>query len=314
MNARKPVLIAVAFLIALTLALGMGESWLNPWQSHTGVDAEILWQVRLPRVLVAFAVGGLLALAGCWFQVLLGNPLAEPYVLGVAGSASTGAVIALSIFPDSAAAMSIGAFTGAAAGIVLVTAFTHLGPNRLLLAGVVLAAFWGALLSLLLTLLPPQRLGLALAWMMGDVSASLLPAGGLLAAWAAALLAGMLLCRALDTLLLGEMHARALGLNVARLRVGILLLASASTALAVTAAGPIGFVGLVVPHACRLLVGGLHRALLPAAAVAGGLLLMLADAGARTLTAPAELPVGVITAIIGVPVFLWLLIKRARAC
>jgi len=302
-------LLAMALLI-LTLALGVGERWLNPWQTHAGLDATILWQIRLPRVLAAFAVGGLLALAGCWFQVLLGNPLAEPYVLGVSGSAGVGAVMALTLAPTSPVAMSVGAFLGSCAGVVLVLAFAHLGPNRLLLAGVVLAAFWSAGLALLLTLLPPQRLGLALAWMLGDVSSPLLPSSGLLVAWTAALLVGMGLARALDVLLLGETHARSLGLEVARLRLGLLLLASLSTALAVTAAGPVGFVGLVVPHACRLIVGGLHRWLLPAAACGGGLLLVLADAGARTIAAPAELPLGVMTAIIGVPVFLWLLLKR----
>lgn len=311
MKAARIIGLLALVLAVLTLALGMGEVWLNPWQTQAPLDASILWQIRLPRLLTAFAVGGLLALAGAWFQVMLGNPLAEPYVLGVAGSASVGAVGALAFIPASATAMAVGASVGAAAGIMLVMAFVHLGPNRLLLAGVVMAAFWSACLALLLALMPPQRLGLALAWMMGDVSNPVLPAGATLAAWSLALVCGLALARSLDGLLLGEAHARALGIDVGRLRWLLLLLASLSTALAVTAAGTIGFVGLVVPHACRLIFGSLHAALLPATAVAGGLLLMFADAGARTLIAPAELPVGVLTALIGVPVFLWLLLRRA---
>jgi len=292
------------------LGLAMGQQWINPFDS-SGQDAVILWQLRLPRLLTAFAVGGMLALAGAWFQVLLGNPLAEPYVLGVAGSASAGAVSGLMLMPDSAWAMSAGAFAGAWIGIVCVMFFSHLGANRMLLAGVVLAAFWSAILALLLALLPEQGLFRAFSWMMGDLSHSDLPIPLLLLAWAIALACGLLLSRSLDKLLLGERHAEALGVNVKQLRQRLLLLASAVTALAVTAAGTIGFVGLVIPHLMRLLFGSLHRAVLPASAIGGGVLLMLADSAARTVIAPAELPVGILTAIIGVPVFLFLLLRRS---
>ncbi|MDQ6983023.1 MAG: iron ABC transporter permease, partial [Mariprofundus sp.] len=266
--------------------------------------------LRFPRMLIAFFVGGMLALAGAWFQVLLGNPLAEPYVLGVAGSASVGAVSALIIFPESAWGMSVGAFIGAWLGITLVMLFAHLGANRMLLAGVVLAAFWAAVLALLLALLPKSGLGLAFAWMMGDLSHSDIPISILCVSWAVALACGILLSRSLDALLLGERHAEALGVEVKRLRQRLLLLASAVTAIAVTAAGTIGFVGLVVPHLMRMLFGSLHKAVLPASAIGGGLLLVMADTAARTVIAPSELPVGVLTAIIGVPVFLFLLIRR----
>ncbi|MDX8412132.1 MAG: iron chelate uptake ABC transporter family permease subunit [Mariprofundaceae bacterium] len=300
-------------LMALTvfLGLGLGEAWVNPFNPSSDLERMILWELRWPRILTALAVGGLLALAGAWFQVLLGNPLAEPYVLGVAGSAACGAIGALALLPGSTVAMSMGAFAGALLGIAVIMAFAHLGANRLLLAGVVLAAFWSACLALMLALMPGHRLGLALSWMMGDLSSSPLSGYGLCAVLLAAMGAGMMLSRSLDMLLLGEMHARALGVEVKRLRVMVLLLASLVTAVAVTAAGTIGFVGLVVPHAMRLMFGGLHRVLLPASALGGGMLLVLADAGARTVIAPAELPVGVITAMIGVPVFLWLLLKRA---
>ncbi|MDQ6958419.1 MAG: iron chelate uptake ABC transporter family permease subunit [Mariprofundaceae bacterium] len=291
------------------LVLGAGEQWINPFDAR-GQDATILWELRLPRLLIAFSVGGLLALAGAWFQVLLGNPLAEPYVLGVAGSASVGAVAGLMLMPESAWVMSIGAFAGAWVGIVVVMAFSHLGPSRVLLAGVVLAAFWAAILALLLALLPEHGLGRAFAWMMGDLSHSDIPVPLLILAWVAALACGMLLSRSLDMLLLGERHASALGVDVHVLRRRLLWSASAVTAIAVTAAGTIGFVGLVVPHLMRLIFGTLHRFVLPASAVGGGLLLMLADTASRTVIAPAELPVGVLTAIIGVPVFLYLLLRR----
>jgi len=297
-------------MLMLWLVLGAGEQWISPFDAK-GQDATILWELRLPRLLIAFSVGGLLALAGAWFQVLLGNPLAEPYVLGVAGSASVGAVTGLMLMPESAWMMSIGAFAGAWVGIAVVMAFSHLGPSRVLLAGVVLAAFWAAVLALLLALLPERGLGRAFAWMMGDLSHSDIPVSLLLLAWAVALACGMLLSRSLDILLLGDRHARALGVDLESLRRRLLLMASAVTAIAVTAAGTIGFVGLVVPHLMRLIFGSLHRLLLPAAAISGGLLLMLADTASRTVIAPAELPVGVLTAIIGVPVFLYLLLRRA---
>ncbi len=300
-------------LVATCFALGLaaGEQWINPFAAHSGLENTILWDLRLPRLLTAFAVGGLLALAGAWFQVLLGNPLAEPYVLGVAGSASAGAVTGLMFMPESAWAMSAGAFAGAWIGIVAVMFFAHLGPNRMLLAGVVLAAFWSAVLALLLALLPEQGLYRAFSWMMGDLSHSDLPIPVLLLAWAIALAAGLMLSRSLDMLLLGERHAEALGINVKQLRRRLLLLASAVTALAVTAAGTIGFVGLVIPHLMRLLFGSLHRGILPASAIGGGILLVLADSAARTIIAPAELPVGILTALIGVPVFLFLLMRRS---
>lgn len=303
-------LLAIAVGLTVMLGLAAGEQWINPLSAADALEQTILWDLRLPRVLTAFAVGGLLALAGAWFQVLLGNPLAEPYVLGVAGSASAGAVSGLMFFPDSAWAMSIGAFGGAWLGIVVVMFFAHLGPNRMLLAGVVLAAFWSALLALLLALLPEQGLFRAFAWMMGDLSHSDLPVWLLLLSWAVALVSGIMLSQSLDRLLLGERHAEALGVDTKALRQRLLLLASAVTALAVTAAGTIGFVGLVIPHLMRLLFGSLHRGLLPAAAVGGGILLLLADTAARSVIAPAELPVGVLTAIIGVPVFLFLLLRR----
>jgi len=309
-NRYKYALAIALPIVVLMLALAAGEQWINPFSANSTLNQTILWELRLPRILTAFAVGGLLALAGAWFQVLLGNPLAEPYILGVAGSSAVGAVFSLMLLPDSAWAMSAGAFIGAWVGITVVMLFSSQGPSKLLLSGVVLAAFWAALVALLLAILPEKRLGMALAWMMGDLSSSVIPVQALLIGWAVALGCGLVLARSLDTLLLGETHARALGVDVARLRRRLLWVASAATAIAVTAAGTIGFVGLVIPHMMRILFGTLHRGLLPASAIGGGILLVLADTGARMVIAPAELPVGVITALIGVPLFLWLLVRR----
>jgi len=303
--------VMVTLAVVLLFGLSMGEHWINPFMASDGLEQTILWELRLPRLLTAFAVGGLLALAGAWFQVLLGNPLAEPYVLGVAGSASAGAVVGLMLMPESAWMMSLGAFAGAWLGIFVVMMFAHLGANRMLLAGVVLAAFWSAVLALLLALLSQEGLFRAFAWMMGDLSHSDIPVSILLLTWAVALACGVFLSRSLDVLLLGERHAESLGVDVRKLRRGLLLLASAVTAIAVTAAGTIGFVGLVIPHLMRMLFGSLHRAVLPASAIGGGVLLVLADTLARTVIAPAELPVGILTAIIGVPFFLFLLLRRA---
>ena len=311
MTAARWALLFATALLCLIIGLAAGEMWVNPFATGDTLENTILWDLRLPRLLTAFAVGGLLALAGAWFQVLLGNPLAEPYVLGVAGSASVGAVAGLMFMPESAWVMSVGAFAGAWIGIVAVMFFSHLGPNRMLLAGVVLAAFWSAVLALLLALLPERGLFRAFAWMMGDLSHSELPVPLLLFVWVVALACGLILSSSLDRLLLGERHAEALGVDVKRLRQRLLLLASAVTALAVTAAGTIGFVGLVIPHLMRLIFGSLHKAVLPASAIGGGLLLVLADTAARTVIAPAELPVGILTAIIGVPVFLYLLLRRS---
>jgi iron complex transport system permease protein len=306
----KAAIFLTALLLSFFIALGAGGEWLNPLATSGELEKTILWELRWPRVFTAFLVGGLLALAGAWFQVLLSNALAEPYILGVSGSAATGAILAL-MFPVSVLSMPIGAFCGAWLGIALVLLFSHLGPNRLLLAGVVMAAFWGAFVSLLLALLPIRKVGTALTWMMGDLSSQSVNPALLASVWALALIAGYLLSHAQDALLLGERHAMALGIQVSRLRWQLLILASTVTAVAVTAAGTIGFIGLVIPHAMRLLFGPRHRQLLPTSALAGGILLMLADTAARTIIAPAELPVGVLTAIIGVPIFLWLLLKRS---
>jgi iron complex transport system permease protein len=257
----------------------------------------------------------LLALAGALMQVLLRNPLADPYVLGISGGAAVGALAAL--LAGVAAAAAPAAFGGALASTLIVFGLARSGgertawtATRLLLTGVVVAAGWGALIALLLTLAPDARVKGMLFWLIGDLS-SVTHHWPALATLGVALAFALPFARDLNVLARGDESAAALGVAVPRVTLLLYVLAAITTAAAVTTAGSVGFVGLVVPHALRLIVGNDQRLLLPGAALAGGTLLTLADTLARSVAAPIELPVGVITALIGVPVFLYLL-ARAR--
>lgn len=277
-------------------------------------SAEIVLQLRLPRAIAAFACGGLLALAGALMQVLLRNPLADPYVLGISGGAGVGAMFALMLGLPLLAVDSL-AFAGALGAMFIVFGLAHgdgsWTQTRLLLTGVIVAAGCGALVALMLAIADENRLRGMLFWLMGDLGQS--------TQWWPALLAlgiglasAMPFARELNLLARGQMQAQAQGVAVGRLRWVIYLLASLATAASVTTAGSIGFVGLVVPHLVRLAAGNDQRLLLPASALAGGSLLVLADTAARTLIAPQQLPVGVLTALIGVPVFLFLLSRQPK--
>ena len=307
-------------LLGLAVSLSSGsvaisplQVWHSLWGEAGGLEQQIILELRLPRSLAAFAVGGLLTLAGALMQVLLRNPLADPYVLGVSGGAAVAALLAM-LAGLSGLLLQGAAFGGALAATLLVFTLSHghgqWTTQRLLLTGVVLAAGWGAAISFLLAVAPSSRLPGMLFWLMGDLS----PAGR--PYWALGLLLfGLLLAlplgRSLNILARGELQAQALGIEQTRLRMLIYVLASLYTAGAVTLAGSVGFVGLVVPHLTRLLIGSDHRILLPAATLLGGSLLLFADTLARTLIAPQQLPVGVLTALIGVPVFL-VLLQRGR--
>jgi len=328
---RRTLLIWLALsgaaFAAFTFALATGSTRLAPPEllqalvsPGDSVAGEIVTQLRLPRALAAFAVGGLLALAGALMQVLLRNPLADPYVLGLSGGAAVGALAAM-LAGLGAFAANLGAIGGALAAIALVFVLARrdfvrqqvLGVSdaspRLLLTGVIMAAGWGAVITLILTLAPDAKLRSMLFWLMGDLNGaeSWAPA---LFVLAAALAVTYPLARDLNVLLRGEALAQALGVSVGSLRRLVYVVASVATALAVTTAGAIGFVGLVVPHALRLALGNDQRVLLPASALAGGTLLLLADTAARTLLAPQQLPVGVITALVGVPAFMFLLLRN----
>ncbi len=277
-----------------------------------GID--VVLELRLPRALAGFACGGLLALAGALMQVLLRNPLADPYVLGISGGAGVGALFAILLGLPALGIDGL-AFAGALGAMFLVFGLAHgdgsWTQTRLLLTGVIVAAGCGALVALMLAIAPEDRLRGMLYWLMGDLAQASGWLPGLLALVVGLALA-MPFARELNLLARGMLQAQALGVAVNRLRYAIFLLASLATAASVTTAGSIGFVGLVVPHLVRLATGNDQRLLLPASVLAGGALLVLADTLARTLIAPQQLPVGVLTALIGVPVFLVLLSRQPR--
>ena len=313
--------LALAGAAALWWALTAGElsvSFDAAFAALSGargdVEAQIIRELRLPRAVAAFACGGLLATAGALMQVLLRNPLADPYILGISGGAAVGALGAITL---GAATFWIdaSAFAGALAAMLVVFGLAHgdgsWTQTRLLLTGVIVAAGCGAAVSLMLALAPDTRVMSMLFWMMGDASAAARPWPAL-AVLALALVAVIPFARDLNVLARGELSARALGVRVGHLRVALYVLASLLTATAVTLVGSVGFVGLVVPHLVRLALGNDQRVLIPAAALAGGTLLTLADTAARTVMAPQQLPVGVLTALIGVPVFLFLLSRNPR--
>jgi len=307
--------------VALGLSLAVGSLPLQPSQvlaALTGSGDEtvrtVVLDLRLPRALNAFAVGGLLAMAGALLQVLLRNPLADPYILGVSGGAAVAALGAL-LLGLGGWWISGSALAGALASMLLVFGLSRARgpwtPTRLLLTGVVVAAGWGALISLLLALSPEGSVRGMLFWLMGDLAHGGHPLlGGTVVV--AGLLASLPLARSLNLLARGESVAAALGENIERLRLAVFFLASLFTAVAVTLAGSIGFVGLVVPHLLRMLGGSDHRLLLPNSVLLGGSFLVIADTLSRSLLAPRQLPVGVITALIGVPLFLLLLQRLHR--
>ena len=288
-------------------------------QPDGSTASAVVHRLRLPRALAAFATGGLLAVAGAVMQVLLRNPLADPYVLGLSGGAAVGALAAM-LAGVAGVFVGAGAFGGALVSMALVFALARRDlagqplaadadtSSRLLLTGVVLAAGWSALITLMLTIAPERELRGILFWLMGDLAAASTSAPALVAL-AVALVVLVPAGRALNVMLRGPALAHSLGVPVAGMRRMLFAVASIATAVAVTTAGTIGFVGLLVPHALRLAFGNDQRMLLPASALAGGALLVLADTLARTVIAPQQLPVGAVTAVIGVPVFVALLLR-----
>lgn len=278
----------------------------------------IVLGLRLPRAALAGLVGGALALAGAVFQALLRNPLAEPYVLGVSGGAAVGAVGAVILGWNLQAPWSLplAALAGALLAIVTVLgiaarAARGLDTRVLLLAGVVVGAFFNAVILLLLTFASAETFRSAVFWMMGSLAAANWSATLVLAVYLVPAVAVLLLmARPLNLLAVGEETALYLGAQVERVKLAAYLVASLLVAAAVAVSGVIGFIGLVVPHAIRMLWGSDHQLLLPASLLAGGAFLLVVDTLARTVAAPSELPVGVITALVGVPLFIVLLTRR----
>jgi iron complex transport system permease protein len=320
-----PQLRPLPLLLALVLA-SLACAWLNlnTGSAHIAVmetlrqantlDHQILMELRIPRTSTAFVTGALLGIAGALMQVLLRNPLADPYILGISGGASVAALLAITA-GASGMILSGSAFGGALLSTILVFTLAHGRGNwdstRLLLTGVVLAAGWGAVISLLLAISPGTQLHGMLFWLMGDLGFSRIPWGGSLVLFFL-LISALAISPSLNLLARGELQAASLGIAVGRLRIAIYVLASLATASAVTQAGNIGFVGLIAPHMLRLLGARDHRLLIPGVALLGGTLLLLADSISRLIIEPRELPVGVLTALLGVPLFLLLLFRTRR--
>ena len=322
---RGPLILgALALLAIASLLIGLSSGslvvpleqlWPALWTPGDGLYSQVIRELRLPRVLNGFAVGALLALAGAQLQVLLQNPLADPYILGVSGGAAVGALLAM-LLGLGGLWLTGSALLGALLTIVIVFGLAHgrgsWTSTRLLLTGVVIAAAWGAVISFILAVAPERDLRGMLFWLMGDLGYSDRPGTPLLILLLG-LLAALPIARSLNLLSRGDLNAAALGVAVNPLRLYIYLSASLLTAAAVTSAGSIGFIGLIVPHLLRLLIGNDHRLLLPAVVLFGGSLLVLADSLARTLIAPEQLPVGVLTTLLGAPLFLYLLQRGYRA-
>lgn len=318
------LLVGVSALL-LALAVFVGPTAIAPGAVLAGLidghspHAAVVRDLRLPRALLAFLVGGSLAVTGVALQALVRNPLAEPYLLGLSGGAGLGAVLAIASNSVAPLAVPLAAFVGAIAAVLVVyriasVAGRPLDPTVLLLAGVVVSAFTGAIMTSVLVLSDAAELRGAVNWMLGSFNAA---AWGNLALFALYAAVPLLLlwysARALDLLALGDEPATHLGTDVHRTRRLVYLAASLLTAASVAVAGIVGFVGLVIPHAIRRLGVPLHRALIPASFLAGGAFLVACDTLARTIAAPVELPVGAVTALVGVPVFAMLLRRRGRA-
>jgi iron complex transport system permease protein len=280
-------------------------------QDPQTLNAQIFWELRLPRTASAFVTGALLGIAGALMQVLLRNPLADPYILGISGGASVGALLAI-LAGASTLILQSCAFGGALFSTLLVFSLAHGRGNwdttRLLLTGVVLAAGWGALISLVLAISPGSQIQGMLFWLLGDLSFAKAPIAGSLVL-VVLIPAAFLISPSLNLLVRGELQAASLGVAVGKLRIGIYVLASLATATAVTQAGNIGFIGLIAPHMLRLAGARDHRVLIPGVILLGGTLLLFADALSRFVIAPRQLPVGVLTALLGVPLFLYLLYR-----
>ncbi|MFD7080570.1 FecCD family ABC transporter permease [Streptomyces sp. NPDC059918] len=330
------VLLVAALLASAVAGLALGPVRIAPGRvldivlggpgQRTGAFASIVWDVRMPRVLLGAVVGAGLAVAGTVLQALVRNQLADPFLLGASSGASLGAVLVIVLGAGAAGAagglgaagVPAAAFAGSMGALVAVYAMARRGgtmtTGRLILAGVAVQYILSALTSLVLVLAAhPDQIRSVLFWTLGGLGGARWDE---LALPAAALLVGTVLltalARPLDLLLAGEEGARTLGLDTGRFRAAVFVLTSLVIGVLVAYSGAIGFVGLMVPHAARMVVGAGHRALLPVAALGGAVFLTLADLLARTAAAPEEIPVGVVTALVGGPFFLWMLRRSTR--
>lgn len=298
------------FCIGFSLFKGSTAlTWTDIFVAQT--DAQfIFWQIRFPRTVTAFVCGGLLALAGTLMQLLLQNPLADPYALGISGGAAF-CTLLLMLFGASVMTLFLGAWAGSILTILLIfiLAKKHsFKPHALLLAGIAIAYGFSAGISCLLLLSNDANLHSMLFWLTGDLNDAVMPYLGI-SVLSIGFILCMLLAPGLNILLRGEKEAQSLGLASEFYRYTLFLLSSLFTATAVTISGCIGFIGLLIPHVTRRLVGFDHRIILPLSILLGGSLLTLADTFARSLFSPQQIPVGILTAALGVPIYIWLLQK-----
>ena len=304
-------------LVAGSVPLPLSDVW-NGLLHGTGAGAAIVRDVRAPRVVLAFLVGGSLGICGAALQAMIRNPLAEPYLLGLSSGAGLGAVIAIASRAAGPWAIPLAAFLGALAAVALVYRLSlvsgrRLDPHVLLLSGVVVGAFAGALMSAIMVLSDAPGVRNAFLWLLGGFGAASWQALAVFTVYAAIPVAILFYhARSLDLIALGDETAHHLGAEVHRVRRVVYLSTALLTAASVATCGIVGFVGLVVPHAVRTSFRPLHRSLLPLVFVAGGCFLVLADVVSRTAVRPLELPVGVVTALVGVPLFA-LLLRRTLA-
>jgi len=318
----------VGLIAVMGAALLVGSAGLPPrqtllavWEAIRGEsrgnpDAQIVLAIRLPRIILAVVTGAGMGLTGLASQTLFRNPLASPYVLGVSNGAAVGSVVAMLLVGNrlgygSVPAMSV--LGGLVVGAIVFTMARRSSQfgHSLLLAGIAISAFCSALTAAALYL-AGERLQTLVYWLMGGLWQATWRDVLLVAPVTVAALIGLIaLAPAMNVALVGERSAIDLGVNVRRLQILLLIVVSVTTSVAVAVSGVIGFVGLIVPHLLRMIVGADHRGLVPASAAGGALLLLVADTLARTVAAPAEVPVGIVTALVGAPVFLWLLRRRA---
>jgi iron complex transport system permease protein len=297
-------------VLAIAAALVLGPAGV-PLGELAG--SRIVWDLRAPRAILGFLVGGSLAVAGAGLQAVVRNPLADPFLLGLSGGAGLGAVLAIALNVPGPWGVPLAAFAGALLALVLVYRLglaggAALDPRILLLGGVAVGAFAAAVTTAIVSLAEAVALRNAFLWLWGGLSGASWDTVLVIAVYAPVpLLVIAAAARPLDLMALGEEPARHLGADVEGVKRRVYIAASLLTAASVAVSGVIGFVGLIVPHIARQVWGPRHRALLPAAFAGGGILLVLADTLARTAVAPRELPVGIVTALVGVPLFVLLL-------
>ncbi len=320
------LIMSVVLLLSAVIGLSIGSSGRGPWslwnaitgsgESDTALNT-IIWQLRFPRVILAALTGAALSLGGLVFQALLRNPLAEPYILGISGGSAIGAIIGILLGFSRFPGVSITAFTGSIATLVLLIVMSSgrsmLKNDSLLLSGVMVNAFCSAVIMFLISMTQDTRLHSIIFWLMGDFSTLDVKQASMLAVVLIPCFIVIFgLSNAMNILLLGKDMARSMGVNVKGVTLTLLVLTSFMVSATVSHCGLLGFVGLVIPHLLRLISGSDHRILVPACVLGGGAYMVICDSLARWIPEQGEIPVGVITAMIGAPLFIYLLKRNVR--